>query len=109
MKGLKRLSLYHVLKARHENRFLGDTAIDFLSHICKSRKLDAPLIMITTVIAVCLVLWLGKGFFWFLIIDSLLFASITFCIAAIDTYSTYKYRLRQKMISIIRTLFNVEK
>lgn len=112
MKGLKNLSLYHVLKKRYEARsrlFGHRSSVDFLSHICEYREMDAPVMIVTSVIAALITIILGKGFFWFLIIDSILFGLTTLTLAIIDTYNTYKYRLRQKMMGITRTLLDIKK
>lgn len=112
MKGLKNLSLYHVLKKRYEarSRLFGLTSsVDFLSHICKYREMDVPIMIATSAIAVWTAVILGKGFFWFLIVDSILFGVTTLTLAIIDTYNTYRYKLRQSMMRIINTLLDVKK
>lgn len=106
---LKDLSIIHVLKDRYGSKFRARNINGFLSFICSYPRLYPALHFTIGTISLIFALILGKGILWLCIVDIILYSVITLILAIIDTYNTFGYRLRQRIICIIDILLNIKK
>lgn len=107
MKGWKRFSLYHVIQNRLDNKFIKHTWVDFFSHVTNYSEFGTAIWLATTIISFALHWYMGWTILTWLIVDWLMYGFCTFIVAIVDTYATYKYRIRQQGQKSIKRILNV--
>lgn len=108
MKKLRKYSLYHVLSDRWNCKFRKQAVINFLSHICRDDNLNSAYFPIQFVTALIIAVYFNFTFWGFTGIFVLMHFSSSVFTAAVDTYNTYKYRIRQATIKSIYQMMEIE-
>lgn len=108
MKKLRKYSLYHVLKDRWDCKFRKQAMVDFLSHICREDNLNSAYFPIQFVISMAVAVYFNYTFGGFIGVFFLIHCSCSIFTAAVDTYNTYKYRIRQATIRSIYQMMEIE-
>lgn len=105
---LKRLSVYHMAKERWNRKYNKPVVLDFLMGICKDREMDEAVQFTCMVIANIATYFFALSFWGWILTYIGLSGIYTTSFAALDTYNTYKYRIRQDVIKSIYKVMGVE-
>jgi len=106
MKSWKEYSLYHVIKTRRANKYLGKGKINFLSGICKQERLAEAIATISVIILLASFTIFSLGISAVIGLSSYILMSLILAIT--DTTNMYNYRVRQNTIKSVNRILGLK-